>query len=161
MGLGERVVSDFCASLAGKCHIVVMDNFFTSYPLFFKLKEKDILACRTLNQARKHLPKLTDDKLLKRGEFDWSVSNHGISVYKWKDNKCVNSMSNYHTPNETVSVQRKEKDGTKTTVPCLKILPDYNAKMNFVDNFDRLKGDYSIDRKSKKWWPRLFYHFLD
>ncbi|XP_039296690.1 piggyBac transposable element-derived protein 4-like [Nilaparvata lugens] len=161
MGLGERVVSQFCSSLAGKNHIVVMDNFFTSYPLFLRLKENSISACGTVNQARKHLLKLTDDKLLKRGEFDWSVSNHGISVYKWKDNKCVNLMSNYHNPNDTLSVQRRGKDGTKISVPCPEILPDYNGNMNFVDNFDRLKGDYCIDRKSKKWWPRLFYHFLD
>jgi hypothetical protein len=33
--------------------------------------------------------------------------------------------------------------------------------MNFVDNFDHLKGDYSCDRKSKKWWHRLFFHFID
>ncbi|XP_039287374.1 piggyBac transposable element-derived protein 4-like [Nilaparvata lugens] len=70
MGLGERVVSQFCSSLAGKNHIVVMDNFFTSYPLFLRLKENSISACGTVNQARKHLPKLTDDKLLKRGELD-------------------------------------------------------------------------------------------
>jgi hypothetical protein len=33
--------------------------------------------------------------------------------------------------------------------------------MNFVDNFDRLKGDYQMDGKSKKWWLRFLFHFID
>ncbi|CAI6355164.1 unnamed protein product [Macrosiphum euphorbiae] len=33
--------------------------------------------------------------------------------------------------------------------------------MNFVDNFDRLKKDYQCDRKSHKWYMRLFFHFID
>jgi len=33
--------------------------------------------------------------------------------------------------------------------------------MGFVDNADRLISTYKIDRKSKKWWHRLFWHFID
>ncbi|RZC33484.1 DDE Tnp 1 7 domain containing protein [Asbolus verrucosus] len=33
--------------------------------------------------------------------------------------------------------------------------------MGCVDRADVLKSYYAIDRKSKKWWHRLFFHFLD
>lgn len=159
--LGERIVTDLCRGLEGKNHIAIMDNYFTSYSCFYHLKEKKIMACGTVNPSRKNLPKFVEDKTLKRGEFDYSVSNHGLSAYKWKDNKCVYFLSNFHNPGETVEVQRKEKDGTRKSIPCPKIVPDYNSNMNYVDNFDRLKGDYKINRRSRKWWPRIFFHLLD
>jgi len=33
--------------------------------------------------------------------------------------------------------------------------------MSFVDNADRLISTYKKDRKSKKWWHRLFWYFID
>lgn len=33
--------------------------------------------------------------------------------------------------------------------------------MGFVDNSDHLISTYKIDRKSKKWWHRIFWHFID
>ncbi|XP_018403753.1 PREDICTED: piggyBac transposable element-derived protein 4-like [Cyphomyrmex costatus] len=33
--------------------------------------------------------------------------------------------------------------------------------MGYVDYADRLLACYKIDRKSKKWWFRLFWNFLD
>jgi len=38
---------------------------------------------------------------------------------------------------------------------------DYNKYMGFVDNVDHLISMYKIDRKFKKWWHRLFWHFID
>lgn len=33
--------------------------------------------------------------------------------------------------------------------------------MGYVDEADRLLSTYKIDRRSKKWWFRIFWHFLD
>jgi hypothetical protein len=33
--------------------------------------------------------------------------------------------------------------------------------MNSVDHFVQLKSLYEINRKSKKWWHRIFFFFLD
>ena len=41
------------------------------------------------------------------------------------------------------------------------MLKDYNTHMGYVDKADMLKSLYEIDRKSKKWWHRIFWHFLD
>lgn len=56
----------------------------------------------------------------------------------------------------------EEKEIVKNVeITCPLAVKDYNQNMNFVDKFDQLKGSYAIDRKSKKWWHRLFFHFLD
>ena len=33
--------------------------------------------------------------------------------------------------------------------------------MGCVDKADMLKSYYEINRKSKKWWQRIFWHFVD
>lgn len=38
---------------------------------------------------------------------------------------------------------------------------DYRRCMERVDKADILKSYYEVDRKSKKWWHWLFWHFLD
>jgi len=86
-------------------------------------------------------------------------------MYKWKDNnyytlKCVHILSSLHSPKNTGHVNRKSKDGTYKLFSCPKVLIDYNKNMNFVDNFDRLNGDYKLDRKSIKWYLRLIFHFV-
>jgi len=141
-GLGARVVMDMVDNLPGKNHIVFMDNFFTSYDLFKILKDNLIYAVGTVNASRKNLPKLKDDKLILRGESDWKISNTGIVMYKWKDNKCVHLLSSLHSPKNTGNVNRKSKDRTQKLVSCPKVLIDYNKNINFVDNFDHLNSDY-------------------
>ncbi|XP_047115840.1 piggyBac transposable element-derived protein 4-like [Schistocerca piceifrons] len=104
-------------------------------------------AVGTVNPTRKFLPKLKEDKKMKREDFDSKVSNHDVAFYKWMEKRAVNLISTMHDPSDTTSVNRKEKDGSTTVVACPRELSDYNMSMNFVDNFDCLKGDYGCDRK--------------
>ncbi|KAF0716186.1 piggyBac transposable element-derived protein 4-like [Aphis craccivora] len=46
-------------------------------------------------------------------------------------------------------------------VSCPIVLGEYNKHMNCVDKFDQNKKSCQIDRKAKKWWYRLFFHFID
>lgn len=106
---------------------------------------------------RKGLPKLKDEKSMKQGDYDFSVSSEGIALVKWKDKRAVHLLSNFHNPKHITTVKRKQKDGSKEEVPCPTLLTDYNKNMNFVDRFDQLKSTYELDRKSKKWWMRFFF----
>ena len=56
---------------------------------------------------------------------------------------------------------RKNKDGSRTAVSCPLPVKIYNEKMGGVDLADCRRQVYSCSRKSKKWWHRLFYFFLD
>lgn len=159
--LGPRVVLNFCQSIQGRNYTVYFDNYFNCYPLQKQLKDMNIRSCGTVQSTRKYLPKMKDDKNLKRGEYDWYVSDTGISMIKWRDRRAVHLLSNFHNPKDAMHVNRKEKTGEITRVPCPLALNNYNNCMNYVDKFDQKKAVYSINRKSKKWWHRLFFHFLD
>jgi len=73
---------DMVENLPDKNHTVFMVNFLTSYNVFKILKDNLIYAVGTVNASRKNLPKLKDDKLILRGEYDWKISNTGIVMYK-------------------------------------------------------------------------------
>jgi len=70
---------------------------------------------------------------MKRGDFDYFVSNMGLLAVKWKDKRSVHILSNYHKPNEVHFVKRKNQDGTSENIPCPQILIDYNNYMNGVE----------------------------
>ncbi|GBO13535.1 hypothetical protein AVEN_2013-1, partial [Araneus ventricosus] len=137
-----------------------MDNFFPSVPLFEYLKTKNIYAVGTIRPDRLGLPKPIDDKKMKRGDLNYQISDQGISFFKWKDNRSVHFLSNYHG-NDTCKVQRRLKDGTKIDVTAPIVVKDYNEHMGGIDKAGMLRAIYDRDRKSKKWWHRLFHAMLE
>ncbi|CAH2000325.1 unnamed protein product [Acanthoscelides obtectus] len=46
-------------------------------------------------------------------------------------------------------------------VACPRLVLEYNKHMGYVDKVDMLKPIYELDRKSKKWWLRIFWYLLD
>ena len=78
--------------------------------------------------------------------------------YKWKESKVVYVLSNFHGT-ETTTVECTQKDGTKKTIAVAS--KDYNNNMFGVDKADQLCAIYEIDRKSKKWWHRIFFGIID
>ncbi|KAJ8965522.1 hypothetical protein NQ314_004071 [Rhamnusium bicolor] len=55
----------------------------------------------------------------------------------------------------------RSEDGEKVTIRCPLMVKDYNSSMGYVDKADQLKSTYEISRKSKKWWHRIIWHFVD
>ncbi|XP_046685368.1 piggyBac transposable element-derived protein 4-like [Homalodisca vitripennis] len=104
---------------------------------------------------------LPEGKHMNQGEHDFMSTMTGIVAVEWKDKRGIYFLSNYHNPNEVTTVNRKQANGEIVAVPCPILVKDYNAHMGYVDKADMLKSTYSIDRKSKKWWHRIFWHFLD
>lgn len=46
-------------------------------------------------------------------------------------------------------------------LPCPPHAVDYNKDMGAVDCHDQMVRNYAIDRKSRRWWVRMFVNFLD
>lgn len=84
-----------------------------------------------------------------------------LSWVKWMDKKPVYFLSNYHDPSEVTVVNRRQKDDSLRFINSPVMCSDYNKHMGYVDHADRLLSCYKIDRKSKKWWFRIFWHFFD
>ncbi|CAH1974499.1 unnamed protein product [Acanthoscelides obtectus] len=160
--LGARVVTDLTRSLVNGHHIVYFDNYFTSLMLLRQLKLDKIYACGTIRQNRVGIPTdVKEDKASKRGESDFRVTDDGITFCKWKDKRVVAMASNFHMPGIIETVERKKKDGERETIACPVIIKNYNANMGYVDKADILKSTYELDRKSRKWWHRIMWHFVD
>ena len=156
-GLGENVVLTLTKDLQSHNHEVYFDNFFTSLPLLQHLKSHGINAFGTIRSNRKGLPiDLKNDKEMERGDVDYRISSDGLMVVKWMDYRSVLVVSNFHATN-IMSVDRKEKDGSRKAVPCLIAIKDYNAFIRGVDKVAILAALYGLSRKSKKWWHRLFF----
>lgn len=160
--LGKRVVLDMTKGLEGSGHHVYFDNYFTTTDLLLSLQENQIYACGTVRANRKNLPTgLKTDKEMDRGDFDWAVYRGKVSCIKWKDKRTIQLLSTIHSPIDQTKVNKREKDGSMTEVNCPKAVIDYRRCMGGVDEADMMQSYYAIDRKSRKWYHRLFWHFLD
>ena len=85
----------------------------------------------------------------------------GIEYLVWKDNKSVPVINTISNPSTMSQVPRRNKDGTRSQIPCPESIKLYNAYMGGVDLFDSRRKTYSCSRKSKKWWTRIYYFLLD
>lgn len=74
-------------------------------------------------------------------------------------NLKVMLLSNCHK-HEIGSTDRRQKDGTLKSFDCPDAINFYNKFMAGVDRADQYSTCYEIDRKSKKWWKRVFYRLL-
>jgi len=153
--LGERVVTKLCQSIQHPNVSLCFDRFFTSVNLMNNIQYAAVGTCIT---NRKNLPTFSE-KLCARGDMEMYSSNTGLLAVKWKDTKEVVVVSNCHKP-EVGMVERKNKDGSKTNVTCPVSVLFYNKHMGGVDLADQLAGLYDIDRKSNKWWKKVFYRLL-
>ncbi|KAG4079222.1 hypothetical protein HA402_012658 [Bradysia odoriphaga] len=112
----------------------------------------------TVMTNRKNLPKITDK--LKRGESkSMCILDDGIICYKWQDTKEVTLLSNCHS-HVIETANRKQKDGSIKTLDCPQAITSYNQFMGGVDKADQYSTTYEVDRKSNKWWKRVFHRLL-
>jgi hypothetical protein len=160
-GLAYSVVMDMMAQYLDKNHVVVMDNYFTSVPLFLNLLDRSTYACGTVRANRKNLPEdYAIDEDTKRGEHVfWQCGNLVATI--WQDKRPVRLLSTCCNATGGDVVVRKQAGGGSIPINCPPALKLYSQHMGGVDRSDRMLRQYSVSRQSKKWWPRLFYYCLD
>ncbi len=78
-----------------------------------------------------------------------------------KTNKMVNFLNTAIDPKQFTTIKRKMKDGQVIDVSCPSAVAFYNRNVGGVDLHDQKRNYISCSRKSQKWWPRLFYFFVD
>ena len=161
VGLGERVVLSLCEVLKDTyCH-VTFDNFFTSFDLMEKLFSWNIYATGTVRANRKELPKLARKRpTLNKGEHKWRCRDH-TSYVQWMDSKAVNLLSTAFDPETQCNIQRKQPDGTVVDLTAPEVVLEYTRRMGGVDRLDEKRGRYSVSRRSRRWWLRIFHFLLD
>lgn len=152
--LGERVVNKLVSSIREPAVALCFDRFFSSVLLLDSLP---YAAVGTLMSNRKNVPKFSGK--LQRGDSEFRVNDNGTIVCRWQDTKELLAISNCFSDN-VVMVQRTTKDGTKKEFSCPEMLQFYNNYMGGVDLTDQMAGLYDFNRKSSKWWKKVFYKAL-
>lgn len=155
VGLGERVVTKLASTIKADDVVLCFDRFFTSVNLLQTIKYP---ALGTVITNRKNVPVVKDK--LKRGECVFLCSSTGLLYSKWHDTKEVSIISNCHKADVT-QVSKTIKSGSKINIDCPEVIGFYRKNMGGVDRADQLIGLYSHDRKSCKWWKKVFYTLLN
>ncbi|XP_065672190.1 piggyBac transposable element-derived protein 1-like [Hydra vulgaris] len=110
-------------------------------------------------------PLLTDKEMKTkgRGSVDYRLDkNSELIVCKWFDNKSVLLASNIHSIEPITQVKRYNKSKKEHVfVSCPTIVKNYNQCMGGLDKADMLLSLYRIFHKSRKWYKRLIFHFID
>jgi hypothetical protein len=160
-GLAYAVVMKMMDRYLDKNHVVVMDNFFTSVPLFLDLLTRSTYACGTVRLKRKFLPEEygAQENMSPGDSVFWQSGNLVATI--WQDKQPVRLLSTCCKPEGTDSVKRRRRNQDSIELTCPPALKLYTRYMGGVDRSDRMVRTYSVSRRSKKWWFRLFYYLVD
>lgn len=145
-GLGARVVLQLTEPFRHKYHRVFCDNLFSSPALFDELLLHNLYACGTVRCDRHEFPSALKGLKLVRENLEFRQRG-SLSAIVWQDKRQVSVLSTLTTPEDTVPIMRKEKDGTRTTLSCPTAITTYNKHMAGVDRGDQLRRYYSLHLK--------------
>ena len=151
-----------------KNQLLFFDNWFTSVPLICHLAKSKVLCLGTVRSNRLRgctLPSDKDMKKLGRGAYlekECTIDNIKLRTIRWMDTKAVTLLTSFDSAQPLTSVKRYEtKSKKRIDVSCPNAVVTYNAHMRGVDLLDFLIALYRIKLRSKKYYHRLFFHFLD
>ncbi|CAJ1063463.1 piggyBac transposable element-derived protein 2-like [Xyrichtys novacula] len=161
------VVMRLCDDIKHKNHKVFFDNFFCSIPLIEALKDQGIYGtgtCRA-NRLKGANQKLKSEKQLKeigRGACSVVSSNENITVTRWLDSSVIHMVSSCagQSP-EDVAHRWVKKEQMMVRVQKPFSVALYNQHMGGVDLVDQCLAMYPHRRRNKRWYIRVFFHFLD
>ena len=88
LGLGEEVILQLTKDLERLFCTVYFANYFNSPKLIEKLFQEGIYGSGTVRASRKQMPKMIDDKQMKRGDCEFLFSGNTMAC-KWMDNRSV------------------------------------------------------------------------
>ncbi|CAK1582148.1 unnamed protein product [Parnassius mnemosyne] len=153
-GHTEKIVLKLLEERLDYGHSIYMDNYYNSYNLAVKLLERKTYCTGTLGKNRKNNPVDLGSVTLRKGENKSSFLN-GVHIGKWRDKRNVLYISTEHD-DEMVEVASKR--GQVLLKPSA--IVHYNSFMSGVDLQDQMLAYYPCQRKTLRWYKKLFVHIL-
>lgn len=150
-----KVVLHLLEGNLNRGHSIYMDNFYNSFHLASKLLSHDTYCTGTLRPDRKHNPKAVTHANLKKGETVAQYAD-GVMVGRWKDKRAVTYVSTEFENEMVTFVNNKTKKELVKPLPIIK----YNAYMKGVDRADQMLAYYPCERKTLRWYKKIFIHVL-
>jgi len=156
LGISGSIVQTLMKDYLQKGRVLYVDNWYTSIPLFTYLYENNTGACGTIRKNRKGLPNLSSK--IPKGERIY-LHNNFLLAMKYHDKREVFMLSSVHSPEmqETGKYDRN----TNREIHKPKCIIDYNSNMGAVDQVDMQITFSECQRKTLKWYKKLFFHLLD
>lgn len=141
-------------------HVVCMDGYFSSIPLFRQLLSNGFYAVGTFRINRKGFPKrlLLKRRRLSPGEWKFSQNKttRELSCVAWMQDKPVNILSSFDDPTAEASVKRRGH-----RMGCPQVVVTYNKNMRGVDVFAQKQSYYAIFRIHRKYYYRIIWFLID
>ncbi len=145
-----------------KC-CVYMDSFYSTIETFQMLKQRNILACGTINKQRISLFAITEDLEKMKEDSALCYTNSELKLFIWKTwkKKIFYLLSTIHGASMQKSgrYDAESKEFIEFYKP--EAIEDYNLNMRGVDLFDQYMRYYSFKHGSKKWYKKISYYFLE
>ena len=154
--VGMNVVLRLVKSIEGTGRGVTTDNFFTSAPLSEKLWEKKLTLNGTLRKNKAVIPGQFSNgkgRDIHSTLFGFSKEKTLVS-YVPKKNKTVVLLSTEHHSKKIIDDGPDSKRKPE-------IIHAYNATKGGVDTFDKIIGQYSCRRNTRRWPMNVFFFILD
>ncbi|KAJ8909387.1 hypothetical protein NQ315_006113 [Exocentrus adspersus] len=165
LGLSGVLVTTLAQRITQPNFRLFFDNYFSNYNVLQYLRNKRIYASCTARIDRFQNPPFSSERILKsqgRGSCEEVISDDGIIMVKWYDNKSVIMASNYKGIGRISNCKRWDKSQKEyKQVPRPEVITDYNSCMGGVDKLDFLITLYRTFIRSRKWTLRMFTHALD
>ncbi|KAL2087426.1 hypothetical protein ACEWY4_016254 [Coilia grayii] len=162
----DAVVNLLEGNHLGSGYHIYVDNFYTSTMLFSHLHHRKFGVCGTVRERRIGFPQTQANALPKsavRGDMRW-IREGPLLYVKWKDTRDVTMCSTIHKAYRGETTKRRiRKDGvwTAQAIPVPSAVKQYNKYMGGVDLSDALIKYYTVDRKTNRWYMKLFLHLID
>nr|XP_029709669.1 piggyBac transposable element-derived protein 3-like [Aedes albopictus] len=165
-GISGDVVLKLVATLPEHKQVRIFgDNWFSSYSLAMELKNRGFQYTGTIRPGRISNANFIADKELMakgRGSYDAYISSDNIIIVTWIDNKAIHLISTYNGVMPLDIVNRWSTAQKKfISVDRPMIVRDYNQNMGGIDLNDFLVALYRTSIGTKKYYMRIFMHFLD
>jgi hypothetical protein len=173
------LVRSLALSLPRRFITIYLDNYFTSIPLFSKLRACNFGVVGTTRPHREFPKELSEIKDRFSTKLKWNTLLAAIVedtlCLAWQDNNIVLALSNIYTVNKAEDFQEKmRKRPIKTftnrrivrrvfgsdyvkelQIPCF--INDYNQHIGGVDLANQFREAYKTYKPTfRSWWP-LFY----
>ena len=147
------------------------DNYYSSVALSKELLSRGIYHLGTARVNRLGWPKDLSYKNksrpagMQRGAYKIATCREipELLAVSWMDSRPVNFLAT-GCGTRRKFLQRKEKDGSWTTVPCPELIELYNHAMGGVDQHDQLRlHRYSIQTRTRfrKYYKAIFLAVVD
>lgn len=149
---GENVVKKLVQKYKGSGRNITMDNFFTTLPLAKLLMTWGLSIVGTLRKNKRYIPApmLPSNSRQVQSTLFGFHENVAKCSYVPKKRKCVILLSTVHYTTDVSGTQKKPE-----------AIQYYNQSKAAVDIMDKMLGEYTTKRTTRRWPLAFFFNILD